>query len=222
MSCFSALWRAHIARVIELRDMRTARNRRKKKGKLVKSIIAGFAAIALAAGAAGFTVSAVNAEEAKTGFTDKEGYRFAAEGAKFEGGKWMLESGAPTYRVSKDGIMDFSTYRGFQRYHAECHVCHGPEGVGSTYAPALADSLKTMDYFDFIGVVASGRTVHLPGGGESVMPALGDNKNVMCYLDGIYTYLKGRADGVVPRGRPAGRDEKPEELGAAEEACLKG
>ena len=29
--------------------------------------------------------------------------------------------------------------------------------MGSTYAPALKDSLKTMSYADFLGVVASGR-----------------------------------------------------------------
>jgi len=194
-----------------------------KKGELVKSIWKRFAVVVLSAAVAGFGFSGVNAEDAKQAagpYVDADGYRFAEEGATFEEGKWMLPSGAPTYRVDKDGKMDFLTYRGFQRYHSECHVCHGPEGVGSTYAPALAESLKTMDYFDFVGVVASGRTVHLPGGGESVMPALGDNKNVMCYLDGIYTYLKGRSDGVIPRGRPAGRDEKPKELGDAESACL--
>ena len=54
------------------------------------------------------------------------------------------------------------------------------------------------------------------------MPALGDNKNVMCYLDGIYTYLKGRSDGVIPRGRPAGKDPKPAALGEAENDCLAG
>ena len=32
-----------------------------------------------------------------------------------------------------------------------------PTAMGSTYAPALTDSLKTMSYGDFIGVVASGR-----------------------------------------------------------------
>ncbi|CFX03829.1 exported protein of unknown function [Candidatus Filomicrobium marinum] len=195
-----------------------------KKGKFVKSIWTGFAVIALAAGVASFGFSSVSAEDAKQSgpYVDAEGYRMAGEGATFEGGKWMLPSGAPTYRIDKDGKMDFLTYRGFQRYHSECHVCHGPEGVGSTYAPALMDSLKTMDYFDFLGVVASGRTVHTPGGGESVMPALGDNKNVMCYIDGIYTYLKGRADGVIPRGRPAGKEDKPQELGDAENACLAG
>ena len=177
------------------------------------------AAILLAA-ASMVAIGPATAEATK----NKEGATVAGEGAEFDAdaGKWFLESGAPTYHIKKDGTIDFLTYRGFQRYHSECHVCHGPEGVGSTYAPALADSLKTMKYEDFVGVVASGRIVHQPGGGESVMPALGDNKNVMCYLDGIYTYLKARADGVMPRGRPKSKDPKPKALGEAENACLEG
>ena len=37
------------------------------------------------------------------------------------------------------------------------HVCHGPDGEGSSYAPALATSLKTMNYAEFFGTVVSGR-----------------------------------------------------------------
>ncbi|MES9979734.1 MAG: hypothetical protein ABW107_13400, partial [Candidatus Thiodiazotropha sp. 6PLUC5] len=44
----------------------------------------------------------------------------------------------------EDGKVDFGTYNGFRRYHADCHVCHGPAGLGSSYAPALMDSLKVM------------------------------------------------------------------------------
>lgn len=165
-------------------------------------------------------VGPATAEATKT----EDGSTVAGKGAEFDedAGKWVLESGAPTYHIKEDGTLDFLTYRGFQRYHSECHVCHGPEGVGSTYAPALAESLKTMSYEDFVGTVASGRIVHQPGGGESVMPALGDNKNVMCYLDAIYAYLKARADGVMPRGRPKAKESKPKGLGDSENACLAG
>lgn len=144
------------------------------------------------------------------------------KGAKEQDGKWMTPDGDPTYRVKKDGIIDWYAYSGFRRYHSECHVCHGPEGEGSTYAPALTDSLKTMSYSDFIGVVASGRVRHLPGGQESVMPALGDNKNVMCYIDDIYVYLKARSDGALGRGRPIGRDDKPAAANEFDKACFGG
>ena len=54
------------------------------------------------------------------------------------------------------------------------------------------------------------------------MPALGDNKNVMCYIDDIYLYLKARADGAVPRGRPPGRDDKPKQAVEYDKQCTGG
>ncbi len=198
--------------------MTSNKGKRVNKNAFNKIVGAGLAAIGLML----VPAAGVNAEEKAAGpFVTEDGARTKAPGAIFEDGKWVIEeTGEPTYHVQKDGKLDFLSFRGFQRYHAECHVCHGPEGMGSTYAPALIDSMKTMSYGDFVAVVASGRVVHQPGGGESVMPALGDNKNVMCYLDGMYNYLKGRADGVIPRGRPPGKEDKPAEIGEAENACL--
>ncbi|MES9852233.1 MAG: hypothetical protein ABW170_10410 [Candidatus Thiodiazotropha sp. L084R] len=50
----------------------------------------------------------------------------------------------------EDGKVDFGTYNGFRRYHADCHVCHGPAGLGSSYAPALTESLRVMTWGDFV------------------------------------------------------------------------
>ena len=78
-----------------------------------------------------------------------------------------------------------------------------------------------MDYYDFIGVVASGR--QKVGAAENqVMPAFGTNPNVMCYLDDIWTYLRARGTDTIPRGRPAKRAEKPEAFAEAEPACMEG
>jgi hypothetical protein len=55
---------------------------------------------------------------------------------------------------------------------------------------------------------------------DKVMPAFGLNPNVMCYLDDIYTYLKARSDGVIPRGRPAKHADKPQEAKEHEDACM--
>lgn len=137
-----------------------------------------------------------------------------------EDGKWMSADGSPTYNITADGKVDWYTYSGFRRYHSECHVCHGPEGEGSTYAPGLIESLKTMKYPEFMEVVAGGRTITRPDR-TSVMPALGDNANVMCYLDDIYVYLKARADGALPRGkRPERAVEKPETAIQNEKTCI--
>src|SRR5690242_4208638 len=61
-----------------------------------------------------------------------------------EDGKYVDKEGNPTYKVQADGTVDWYTYSGYRRYHSECHVCHGPDGEGSTYAPALKTSLQTM------------------------------------------------------------------------------
>ena len=101
-----------------------------------------------------------------------------------------------------DGKVDFATYNGFRRYHSFCHVCHGPDGLGSSYAPALIDSLKTLSYDDYLEVVVNGRQ-NVNQAQQSVMPPFGTVMDVMLYVDDIYGYLKARADGVLPRGRPA-------------------
>jgi methanol metabolism-related c-type cytochrome len=138
---------------------------------------------------------------------------------KEKDGKWETADGHPTYNIAGDGTVDWYTFSGFRRYHSECHTCHGPDGEGSTYAPGLMDTLKTMSYEDFMGVVASGREV-VRADKQSKMPALGDNRNVMCYIDDIYVYLKARADGALPRGRPAKRSEKPATADEHEKACF--
>src|SRR5512140_1561416 len=74
-----------------------------------------------------------------------------------ENGRYLDKEGNPTFKVASDGTVDWYTYSGYRRYHSECHVCHGPDGMGSTYAPALQDSVKSLSYGDFIGVIASGR-----------------------------------------------------------------
>jgi methanol metabolism-related c-type cytochrome len=138
---------------------------------------------------------------------------------KNEDGKYYDKDGNPTYNVKPDGTVDWYTYSGYRRYHSECHVCHGPDGEGSTYAPAVKDSLKTMSYADFLGVVASGRK-NVSTARESVMPALGDNPNVACYMDDILIYLRARANGAVGRGRPAKNEPKPEAAKQAEDSCF--
>ena len=134
---------------------------------------------------------------------------------KSEDGKYLDKEGNPTFKVAADGTVDWYTFSGYRRYHSECHFCHGPDGMGSTYAPGLKDSLKTMSYGDFVGVVASGRK-----NGNSVMPALGDNANVACYMDDLYVYLRARAYDSVGRVRPAKREDKPDAYTEAEKACM--
>jgi methanol metabolism-related c-type cytochrome len=144
-----------------------------------------------------------------------------SKAARSEDGKYYDKNDVPTYNIGPDGTVDWFTYSGFRQYHSECHVCHGPDGMGSTYAPPLADSLKTLTYDKFLEAVASGRQ-NVAGGQNKVMPALGTNKNVMCYIDDLYVYLRARADGVLQRGRPAKKEPKSDATRKAVEECLSG
>ena len=134
-------------------------------------------------------------------------------------GKSFDKDGNPTYKIAADGNVDWYTYSGFRRYHSECHVCHGPNGDGSSFAPALKDSLKRITHADFLAIVASGRK-NVTTSQENVMPALGANPNVMCYVDDLYIYLRARSDDAVGRVRPAKHDDKPEAYAKAEEVCM--
>lgn len=134
-------------------------------------------------------------------------------------GKYYTADDTPTFKIAEDGTVDWYTFSGFRRYHSECHVCHGPDGEGSSYAPALKQSALKLGYWDFVAVVASGRQ-RVDAADNQVMPSFGTNRNVMCYIDDIYVYLLARGTDAVPRGRPAKRADKPAAFTEAENACM--
>ena len=99
------------------------------------------------------------------------------------------------------GWMDFATYKGWRAYHAECHVCHGPDAMGSTYAPSLMVSLQEgLSYDDFFNVIMNGRGENEGAQKGNVMPAFGANTNVAPHVEDMYRYVKARADGKIRRG----------------------
>jgi methanol metabolism-related c-type cytochrome len=100
-----------------------------------------------------------------------------------------------------DGKVDLGTYNGYRRYHSSCHVCHGPDALGSSYAPALIDSLPQIGYEGYLEAVIYG-VQNVNQAQQSVMPAFGEVPDVANYVDDIYSYLKARADGAIGRGRP--------------------
>jgi methanol metabolism-related c-type cytochrome len=138
---------------------------------------------------------------------------------KNDDGKYYDKDGNPTFQIEKDGTVDWYTFSGFRRYNSACIVCHGPDGAGSTYAPALTDSLKAIGYADFAATVAGGKQ-EVNTASDTVMPAFGTNPNVMCYLDDIFVYLRARSDGALGRGRPAKHVDKPKSAQVAEDSCM--
>ena len=140
-------------------------------------------------------------EAAATEETDAAEEEAAAEGEEEE-----VDWEDKPYQLV-DGKVDFGTYNGFRRYHSDCHVCHGPDGLGSTYAPPLIESIPHIGYDGFLEAVVNG-IQNVNASEQSVMPGFGENPNVMLHIDDIYSYLKARADGAIGRGRP---DRLPKE-----------
>jgi len=110
----------------------------------------------------------------------------------------------------ENGKVDFNTYNGYRRYTESCLRCHGPDGSGSSYAPDLTLSLKSMSEDQFKEVVVNGRQ-NVNTAAENVMPSFGTTEDVMLYIDDIYAYLKARSDGALGRGRPDHMDKKPDQ-----------
>lgn len=138
---------------------------------------------------------------------------------KSDDGKWTDKEGTPTFKVGPDGTVDWYTYIGFTRYSAECMRCHGPDGMGSTYAPALMKSMQRLSYAEFYATVVNGKKA-VSASQNLVMPAQGENKNVMCFVDAIYSYLRARADDAVGRGRPEKHAVKPAGYEKMQDECM--
>ena len=134
--------------------------------------------------------------------------------ASSDDGKYFDANGNPTYKIDKNDKVDC-----YRRFNGSCEVCHGFDGSGSSFAPDLTQSLKTIGYNDFQKIVINGKQ-DVNTAQSLVMPAFGTNKNVMCYLDDIYVYLRARADGVQPSGRPASHEDKPKTAIHNENDCM--
>ena len=134
-------------------------------------------------------------------------------------GMWTDAQGNPTFKIAKDGTVDWYTDIGFLRYGANCLQCHGPDALGSSYAPSLVDAIKTMSYQQFYATVAGGKK-DVSNSSNLVMPALGADRNVMCFINEIYVYLRARGDGALGRGRPEKHVAKPAGFSKTSDACV--
>lgn len=111
------------------------------------------------------------------------------------------ESEAPKF-VVENGKVDSGTFNGWRRFHGTCHACHGQDAMGSSFAPALATTMKTMDYATFKKTVMEGRQVKDASGAVQAMPAFANDNNVTKHLDDLYRYVAARASGKLAPGRP--------------------
>jgi mono/diheme cytochrome c family protein len=89
-------------------------------------------------------------------------------------------------------------YEGWRQYSTHCARCHGQDVLGNPVAADLRKStaaggpVATQDAF--VAVVKAGRPSRgMPGFASTVSDE---------QTDAIYAYVKGRADGKIPAGRP--------------------
>ena len=111
----------------------------------------------------------------------------------------------PPYTV-KDGKVDMGTYKGYLYYGDACMRCHGPDGLGSSYAPNLTQSLTRLSKEQVENTIINGKK-EVSQSSDLVMPAFGTNQDVVENLDNIYGYLKARSDGKLGRGHPEHIDQ---------------
>lgn len=111
------------------------------------------------------------------------------------------DDNAKPYTVKNGDQVDEGTYKGYLYYGDECLRCHGPDGLGSSYAPNLTDSLKHLTKEQMENTVINGKK-DVNQASNLVMPAFGNNEDVVDNLDNIYAYLKARSDGALGRGHP--------------------
>jgi len=93
--------------------------------------------------------------------------------------------------------VDQDTFIGWRTVGSNCAVCHGQEAAGSSFAPNLIRRLTEISEERFYEVLENG--IQTEG---SAMPGFGENPNVWPRREAIYGYLKARANGDLPPGRP--------------------
>lgn len=129
-----------------------------------------------------------------------------AAGSGEETASMRPQAGPGDYTVI-DGKVDQGTYDGYIAYTRSCMACHGPDGLGSSFAPSLIQAAERRNFGEFSHTVASGLEIQ-PG---RVMPSFADDDYVLSNVENIYSYMKARGAGDLGRGRPKVIEEEADE-----------
>lgn len=103
------------------------------------------------------------------------------------------------HTVPRDTVSP-AVYEGWKQFALHCARCHGDFGVGTSFAPALVESVKavgnTPTLETFIQTVCAGRM-------DKGMPAWCALGLDISAMQSMHAYLLERASGKVGLGRPA-------------------
>ena len=87
-----------------------------------------------------------------------------------------------------------SVYAGWKWWHVYCYRCHGQNAVGSTLGPSLIEANAQLTLAEFLPKVRNGN----PDKGMQAWNKLLDDQQITQ----LYSYVRARADKVLPPGRP--------------------
>ena len=99
---------------------------------------------------------------------------------------------APAEQKSPDVYQ--AVYNGWKWWHVYCFRCHGTNAIATTLAPDLIDPNEKLTLKDFLQVVQNGSA----NGKMQAWSKLLDEQQITQ----LYTYVRARADKVLPPGRP--------------------
>jgi mono/diheme cytochrome c family protein len=109
-----------------------------------------------------------------------------------------------SYHAAARDTVSPTVYQGWKQFELNCARCHGDFGVGTSFAPALVESVKPTGTIPtaelFLQTVCAGRL-------DKGMPAWCALGLEMGTIQEIYAYLQIRSTGKVGIGRPAERGE---------------
>jgi mono/diheme cytochrome c family protein len=109
-----------------------------------------------------------------------------------------------TYHAPARDTVSQGVYQGWKQYALHCARCHGDWGVGTSFAPALTESVKptgTMPTLEvFLQTACAGRL-------DKGMPAWCAVGLEIGTIQQIHAYLVDRSVGKIGLGRPAVRED---------------
>jgi mono/diheme cytochrome c family protein len=97
-----------------------------------------------------------------------------------------------------------SEYEGWRQYSVHCARCHGQDVLGNPVAANLLESTRDGGPVAGQGAFA---TVVTEGRASKGMPPFKGTLSA-AQTEAVYAYVKGRADGRIPAGRPSAPAKK--------------
>jgi cytochrome c len=122
-------------------------------------------------------------------------------GAQFNSGPERADTAYfRAYHAAPRDTVTVVVYQGWKQFALHCARCHGDDGVGTSFAPALIESVKatggTPTFETFVQTVCAGRM-------DKGMPAWCTLGLEMDNIQALHAYLVERASGALGIGRPA-------------------